>query len=203
MTTKRLGNKNVELLLNQYRAERKRLLFQLEKVRDTIGQLKEMRTEETPVGGDGTVKRGPGRPRKNPLPADGTVKRGPGRPRKNAAAKVTKKARKKRKVSPEGYKPSPWDIMVLANIEKKGRLLPKEDIVAHAKEWAKKNAPEMNDQEVEEKITRVLQKLSGTRGKLGTHRSGLRRGYHYGIKDWFFATSGKLRGQHLDKLVLN
>ena len=156
MTTKRLANKNVDLLLNQYRAERKRLLFQLERVRDTIGQLKEMRTVETPVVADGAIKRGPGRPRKNPLPVDGIIKRGPGRPRKNAALKATKKTRKKRKVSPEGYKPSPWDLMVIGNIQKKGRLLPKEDIVSHAKDWAKKNAPEMTAQEVEEKITRVL-----------------------------------------------
>jgi hypothetical protein len=52
------------------------------------------------------------------------------------------------------------------------------------------------------KLTRVLQKLSGKRGVLGAHRSGLRRGYHYGLKDWFFASSGALRKQHYDKLVL-
>lgn len=201
MATKRLGNKNVDLLLNQYRAERKRLIFQLDKVRDTITQLKAMKTPENDGGEVVEIKRGPGRPRKNPESVQ--VKRGPGRPRKNAETKPAKNGRrKKRTVGPEGYRLSPWDVMVIGNIEKKGRLLPKEDIVAHAKDWAKKNEPKMKANEVEDKITRVLQKLSGKRGKLGTHRSGLRRGYHYGLKDWFFTTSGKLRGQHLEKLVL-
>ncbi len=187
MATKRLGLKNIELLLNQYRAERKRLIFQLDKVRDTISHLKEVRGGEE---GNAEVV---------------TVKRGPGRPRKNAATKtaVKKGRRKKRQVSKEGYRLSPWDEMVISSIEKLGLLLPKEDVVKHAKVWAKKHEPKMTAAEVEEKVTRVLQKLSGKRGKLGTHRSGLRRGYHYGLKDWFFATSGKLRGQHLDKLVLN
>ena len=68
--------------------------------------------------------------------------------------------------------------------------------------WAKKNEPLMQEDEIDVKLTRVLQKLSGKRGVLGTHRSGLRRGYHYGLKDWFFASSGALRKQHYDKLVL-
>ena len=60
----------------------------------------------------------------------------------------------------------------------------------------------MSAPEVEVKITRVLQKLSGKRGELGTHRTGLRRGYHYGLKEWFFASSGLLRRSYLDKLVI-
>jgi hypothetical protein len=92
--------------------------------------------------------------------------------------------------------------MVLESITKAGQLLPKEAIMTAALAWAKKNAPEMTPEDVEAKITRVLQKLSGRRGQLGTHRSGLRRGYHYGLKDWFFTSSGLLRKQHYDKLVL-
>ena len=37
---------------------------------------------------------------------------------------------------------------------------------------------------------------------LGPYHSGLRRGNHYGLKEWFFNSSGKLRSQHLDRLVL-
>ena len=73
--------------------------------------------------------------------------------------------------------------------------------MAHALKWAAKAEPKMKPDEVEAKVTRTLQKLSGKRGELGTHRTGLRRGYHYGIKDWFFATSGKLKKACFDKLV--
>lgn len=71
-----------------------------------------------------------------------------------------------------------------------------------ATSWAKKNHPTLSEAEVEAFLTRTLQKLSGRKKLLGTHHSGLRRGYHYGLKDWFFQSSGKLRKQHLDRLVL-
>jgi hypothetical protein len=76
------------------------------------------------------------------------------------------------------------------------------EILKAAQAWAKKNEPRMKAADVELKLTRVLQKLSGKRAQLGTYRSGLRRGYHYGIKPWFFASTGKLRGKYLGKLDL-
>jgi hypothetical protein len=190
MPPKKLNEKEVEHLLNQYRSERRRLLFQLENVRQAISSLK------------GNSKPSPA------ASADAPVKRGPGRPRKTDAEKAATKAknkpgrRKKRVVTGGGYRLSDWDSMVLDAISKAGQLLPKEAILSAATAWAKSNAPEMSPEDIEAKITRVLQKLSGRRGQLGTHRSGLRRGYHYGLKDWFFASSGLLRKQHYDKLVL-
>jgi hypothetical protein len=190
MPPKKLNEKEVEHLLNQYRSERRRLLFQLENVRQAITALK-------------------GNAKPNPAASvDAPVKRGPGRPRKTDAEKATSKAkakpgrRKKRVVTGGGYRLSDWDSMVLDTINKAGRLLPKEEILSAATAWARTNEPEMSPADVEAKITRVLQKLSGRRGQLGTHRSGLRRGYHYGLKEWFFTSSGLLRKQHYDKLVL-
>ncbi|MGV3636264.1 MAG: hypothetical protein ACO1NQ_01330 [Flavobacteriales bacterium] len=199
MANERLGSKNVELLLDQYRSERKRLIFQLNKVRDTIVQLKSIRTKEAknaPVEG---VKRGPGRPRKEEN-AD-APKRGPGRPRKNAEGAPVAKRRGRKRARTGGYRLSPWDEMVIGTITKEG-LLPKQILLERAKAWAKVHAKKMTAEDVEMKLTRVLQKLSGSRGLLGTHRTGLQRGYHYGLKEWFFASSGALRKQHLDKLVL-
>ena len=187
MANSRLGKRNIELLLGQYRSERKRLNYQLAKVRAAIMELKELRPTEDETAAEPLEKKKVGRPRKNAA-------------RATAAPKKT--TRKKRKTSPEGYRLSNWDQMVIGAIAKKEQLMPKEDIVKAAITWAKKAEPEMNATEVEEKITRVLQKLTGKRAKLGTHRSGLRRGYHYGLKEWFFATSGKLRKQHLDRLVI-
>ncbi|MEZ4738230.1 MAG: hypothetical protein R2818_02480 [Flavobacteriales bacterium] len=188
MANERLGEKNIERLLNEYRSERRRLMFQLNKVRETIAELKAARADQEKSD--------------QKLTAPG-VKRGPGRPRKDAApVPAPKKRRKKRVVAAGGYRLSKWDEMVLGTITKADKLLPKEDLMKAALAWAKKSQPRMTEPEVEAKLTRVLQKLSGKRGDLGTHRSGLRRGYHYGLKDWFFTTSGKLRGQHMDKLVL-
>jgi len=199
MANERLGAKNIELLLNQYRGERKRLIFQLSKVRDTIAQLKAVRAKEEKTAQVEGVKRGPGRPRKEVDP--NAPKRGPGRPRKSEADGAAPSRRRRKRARTGGYRLSPWDEMVIATVTKEG-LIPKEVIVERARAWAKTNAKKMNAEEVEGKITRVLQKLSGSRGMLGTHRTGLRRGYHYGLKEWFFESSGALRKQHLDKLVL-
>jgi len=187
MANKRLSEKDIDQLLVQYRSERRRLSFQLETVREAINELKAAMTGGTTA-------------RKSPAKRATTAAK--------KAAKAAKKPRrkpgrkKKRVIKDGGYRLSPWDVMVIDTIKAKNRLLPKEDIVKAALAWAKKNEPAMKQPEVEAKITRVLQKLSGKRGELGTHRSGLRRGYHYGIKDWFFASSGVLRKQHYDKLVL-
>ena len=187
MAKRRLNPKDLDHLLNHYRAERRRLNFQLEKIRAAIAELKEQ-------GGDASAEAG-----------EAPVKRGPGRPRKNAAAKPARRRkpgrRKKREVK-DGYRLSDWDNTVIDLIAKANRLLPKEDLLRGTIAWAKKYDPKMKQAEVEAKLTRVLQKLSGKRGMLGTYQSGLRRGYHYGVKDWFFASSGKLRKKHLDKLVL-
>lgn len=187
MANKRLSEKDIDQLLIQYRSERRRLNYQLETVREAIRDLKALRGDKTAdEDGEAPVKRGPGRPRKT---ATGAPSKKPGR-------------RKKRIVRDGGYRLSNWDEMVIGLIKSRDQLLPKQQILAHAMTWAKKNEPGMKPADVEAKITRVLQKLSGKRGVLGTHRSGLRRGYHYGIKDWFFASSGLLRKQHYDKLVL-
>lgn len=188
MATERLGEKNIDLLLNQYRSERKRLMFQLNKVRETIGELKTLRAKAAKAAPEATVKRGPGRPPKVRSEDGGSASAGRRRGRrKNARA--------------GGYRLSPWDVMVVDAIKKEG-LLPKEVIMEHARAWAKTHAKRMTIDEISVKVTRVLQKLSGPRGVLGTHRTGLRRGYHYGLKEWFFASSGALRKQYMDRLVL-
>jgi hypothetical protein len=191
MAKKRLNEKEIDQLLSHYRSERRRLTFQLDNVRGLISDLKENKvnapkgTTVPKMNADGTPKRGPGRPRKNPdAPKN---KRPVGRPKK--------RERKARELNE-------WDSMVINAIETSGRLLPKEELMDQATSWAKKNHPALSGAEVEAFLTRTLQKLSGRKKLLGTHHSGLRRGYHYGLKDWFFQSSGKLRKQHLDRLVL-
>ncbi|HEY0978321.1 MAG TPA: hypothetical protein VGE21_12690 [Flavobacteriales bacterium] len=191
MAKKRLNEKDTDQLLAHYRAERRRLSFQLDLVRSAIldlkkGQANGARAASAAATGGEPTKRGPGRPRK--IPAVTKSKRGPGRP--------PKRERKERELNP-------WDNMVLDTIRNRKRLLPKEDLLKQATVWAKTNQPKVKGAEVEAFLTRTLQKLSGRKKLLGTHHSGLRRGYHYGLKEWFFNSSGKLRRQHFDKLVLD
>ena len=191
MAKKRLNEKEIDQLLSHYRSERRRLSFQLDHVRDLISGLKESKVNApksatvAKVNADGTPKRGPGRPRKDPN-APKSV-RPVGRPKK--------RERKQRELNT-------WDNMVVDTIKSTGRLLPKEELLEHAMAWAKTNEPALGAAEVEAFLTRTLQKLSGKKKLLGTHHSGLRRGYHYGLNDWFFQSSGKLRKQHFDRLVL-
>lgn len=188
MAKKRLSEKDIDQLLTVYRAERRRLGFQLEQVRASIAELKEAKTGMVSGEDAPAVKRGPGRPRKNAALKKASGKK-PGR-------------RKKREVKDGGYRLNEWDTMIIDKIKTSDRLMTKEDLLAASLSWAGKNEPKMKKDEVEAKLTRTLQKLSGKRGELGKHRTGLRRGYHYGIKDWFFASSGKLRRNAYEKLVL-
>ncbi|MBX2979056.1 MAG: hypothetical protein KF905_07165 [Flavobacteriales bacterium] len=189
MANKRLNAKDVDRLLADYRSERRRLNYQLDLVRKAIVDLKAVRGERSSEEPEDRPKRGPGRPRKDP--------NAPVAPKKRAGR------RKKRVVENGGYRLSDWDNMIIAAINKAGRLLTKEELYKASLTWAKKNEPEMSEEDVMAKLSRVLQKLSGKRGMLGTHRTGLMRGYHYGVKEWFFASSGALRKQHYDKLVIN
>lgn len=189
MASKKLNEKEIDQLLTQYRSERRRLLFQLERVRSAMRDLKAGLETGVVSSGEEPVKRGPGRPKGSTNAKTAAPKKKPGR-------------RKKRTITGGGYRLNEWDQVVMDAIAKQNMLLPKEDLHLAAMEFAKKTAPEMTEEEVQAKLTRVLQKLSGKRGVLGTHRSGLRRGYHYGLKDWFFESSGLLRKQHYDKLVL-
>ncbi|MCB9170239.1 MAG: hypothetical protein H6597_04615 [Flavobacteriales bacterium] len=178
MPKKRFSEKDIQELLGHYRAERRKLIFQLDEVRRTIKQLRGI----TPS--DGTKTR-------STRSGTGPARRGrkPGR-------------KKKRTIKEGGYRLNDWDTAVVNAIKTTGRLLPKADLLENLKKWAAKNAPRTPAAEVEAHLTRSLQKLSGKRGVLGKHHTGLRRGFHYGLKEWFFNTSGKLRRAHLDKLVL-
>src|SRR5512137_291808 len=115
MAKRRLSEKDIDQLLSHYRSERRRLSFQLETIRTAIVNLKKTKNAlpkppAARVAAGGTVKRGPGRPRKGEAVAKKATKakRGPGRP--------PKRIRKERELNK-------WDLMVLNAIKSTGRLL--------------------------------------------------------------------------------
>lgn len=186
MAGERMRKSDVDQLLKIYFSERRRLIFQLDRVRDAIAELKRRKILKEEGDEDAPLKRGPGRPRK----VDGAapVRRGPKPGRK-----------RKRTIKNGGYRLNPWDLMVKEVIERSGFMV-REDLYTIALEWAKRNDPKRKAAAVDLKLTQTLQKLSGKRGVLGTYRSGTRRGYHYGLKEWFFRSTGKVRPAYLDQL---
>lgn len=194
MAKRRLSDKSIDQLLRHYRNERRQLTYQLDLVKRAIADLKVQKGEaadetEGPIDNTAAaapVKRGPGRPRKDPA-ATAKAPRKPGRPKK--------RERKERPLNE-------WDNVVLSTVKDTGLLMPKKDILEQVSKWAATHKPELTQEEVEAFLTRTLQKLSGKKKALGTHHSGLQRGYHYGLNEWFFQSSGKLRKQHYHRLVL-
>ena len=182
MPRRRLHRKDIEQLIAGYRGERARLMFQLDNLRTVIKDLRKQ-LANAPEKKDVSTRR-----------ARTSVG--------SSASDTVPRGRRKSSRS-AGYRLNPWDLMVTDTISKRGRLLRKEEILEAAKTWARKTQPRLKNADVETKITRTLQKLSGKRNVLGTHRTGLQRGYHYGLKEWFFASTGKLRSRHLDKLVID
>lgn len=179
MATKRFSEKDIQQLLQHYRGERRRLAYQLEGVKKALRELRALRAG-TPV---------PGEAKKSARKAAKVSKRKPGR-------------RKKRTVAGGGYRLSGWDTAIMTAVTNSNRMMTKQQLYDVVRKWASKNEPKTTAAETEAKLTRALQKLSGRRGLLGTYRTGLQRGYHYGLKDWFFKSTGKLRPSHLDKLVI-
>lgn len=170
-------------------------MFQLDDVRRSIGELKQLLKSANRASdkkGDPNavpVKRGPGRPRKYPPGEAPALKR---RYRRKPGCKASRKGKT--------YRPSEWDQAVLNAIASKKMLMTKSELLAEIRKWAAKNKTGMKPVEVETHLTRTLQKLSTDQRELGTYHSGLIRGNHYGLKQWFFSTTKKLRPQHLDKL---
>ncbi|HMN06031.1 MAG TPA: hypothetical protein PKD45_09910 [Flavobacteriales bacterium] len=192
MAKRRLSDKDISQLLAHYRNERRQLTYQLDLVKAAIADLKQQKGE---AGEDGDGAR------QDAAPV--IAKRGPGRPRKHVeTTKVPGKPGRPKKRERKERALNEWDNAVLAIITQEGLLMRKEELLKNLLEWAATHKPELTQEEVEAFLTRTLQKLSGKKKMLGTHHSGIRRGYHYGLMDWFFQSSGKLRRQHYDKLKL-
>ena len=173
----RLSEEEIENLLASYRSQRKQLNYQLSMVQQAIKNLKHVRGLKVELAEARAEKRA-NTPR--------TYKRKPGR-------------RKKRTVI-GGYKLNPWDQFVVDTITANDRLMTKAELIDISKEWAKANSVKATAAQREIKITRSLNKLGGKRGDIGKHRTGVGRGLHYGLGDWFFANTGKLKAIFNDKV---
>jgi len=174
----RLSETEIDELLSTYRSQRKQLNYQMGLVKTAIKDLKDTRVRKEERAIEQAEHRA-NAPRK--------TKRKPGR-------------RKKRTVV-GGYKVNPWDQFVIDTITTHDRLMTKAEMITIAKDWAKQNSIKATAAEREIKITRSLNKLGGKRHDIGKHRTGVGRGLHYGIGEWFFSNTGKMKAVFKDKIV--
>lgn len=184
MARERLKKEELDRLLTELFGERRLLMYKLDRVREAISELKALRGSKEAAEAGIEAPEGEGT-----KAARGT------KPKRRR-----KPGRRKKRVVVGGYRLNDWDNMIVGAIKEADRLLTKEELRTKAAAWAKKAHPKLNADELEVKLTRTLQKLSGKRGVLGKYRTGLQRGFHYGITDWFF--NGKLRKENKSKVVL-
>ena len=173
----RLSDTEIDELLATYRSQRKQLNYQMGLIQTAIKDLKDTRARKEERAIERAEQRA-NAPRK--------AKRKPGR-------------RKKRTVQ-GGYKMNPWDQFIVDTITTHDRLMTKAELIDISKDWIKQNAIKATAAEREVKITRSLNKLGGKRNDIGKHRTGVGRGLHYGIGDWFFSNSGKMKAVFKDKI---
>lgn len=171
MKWKRLSEEDVIQLLKTYRAQRKQLNVQLSVVKQAIKDLRYYQENREKIEQERKEARA-SNPRK--------YKRKPGR-------------RKKRTVV-GGYKMNPWDQFIIDTIKERDVLMTKAELVEARGAWGKANKTKESVAEREKMITRSLNKLGGKRGDIGKHRTGIGRGMHYGLGEWFFSNNGKLKG---------
>ncbi|MBE0642359.1 MAG: hypothetical protein IH599_10005 [Bacteroidales bacterium] len=115
------------------------------------------------------------------------TKRKPGRP---ATKKPAKRGRKPRRT--KGYRLSDWDNFLVELIRENQKPMTSSELL----EAATLKAPERNiaieADQIKGKVARSLQKLANKRGVLGK-ASSRGKGYVYGVAEWFFARSGRLK----------
>lgn len=184
MARERLKKEELDRLLTELFGERRLLMYKLDRVREAISELKALR--ESKEAAEAGIEAPEGEGAKAPRGERTKRRRKPGR--------------RKKRVVVGGYRLNDWDHMVVGAVKEADRLLTKEELRDKAAAWAKKAYPKLTADDLEVKLTRTLQKLSGKRGVLGKHRTGLQRGLHYGVIDWFF--NGKLRKENKSKVVV-
>jgi len=165
----------IDDLINAYRSSLKKLRFEMAQINEAIESLQEMKAiKETPK----EAKPAP--------PAQKKTATAKARP-----AKKKKRGRKPRKT--KGYRLSDWDNQLIEVIRENNQPMASAELLDA---MASRMGEVENMEQLKGKIARSLQKLANKRGVLGK-ASSRGRGYVYGLSDWFFARSGRLKKAYL------
>lgn len=159
----------IDELISSYRSELKKMRYQISQVNDAISQLQELKAEKIEAKERKEVEKA-------------KVKKKPGR--------KPKRGRKPRKT--KGYRLSDWDKFLIETIEANKLPMTSGELLEAATRHVTMEKLDLNEEQIKGKVARSLQKLANKRGLLGK-TSSRGRGYVYGLNDWFFARSGRLK----------
>ncbi|HRY98421.1 MAG TPA: hypothetical protein P5550_05115 [Bacteroidales bacterium] len=169
----------IDELLVAYRSSLKKMRFELNQLTDTITALQEMKKERQEA--------------KEAKVAARAEAKAEARAAKKAAKPAAKKAKRGRKPSrTKGYRLSSWDNYLVELIRENGKPMTSAELLAMAGARAAENKTAFDEEKMKGKIARSLQKLANKRGVLGK-ASARGKGFTYGLGEWFFARSGRLK----------
>jgi hypothetical protein len=171
-----LSNNEIDELVNSYKSSLKKMRFQIVQVTETINQLQAMKKERI------EAKEVKALEKEQAVKVKAT--------RKKTAKKKAPKRRKKRVTS--GYRLSEWDQFLIDTIKENNLPMSTAELQEAATRMVTEKRLEMTEEDIKGKIARSLQKLANRRKDLGK-APGRGKGYVYGLSDWFFARSGRLK----------
>lgn len=173
-----LSVNEIDELISAYRSSLKKMRYQINQVNDTIKGLEDMKAEKLePKEVKVKVKQKP------------DVKKKPGKPGR-------KPKRGRKPLRTPGYKLSDWDEFLIQTIRENNKPMTSAELIDAALEMVKKENMNVDEVAVKGKIARSLQKLANKRGTLGKGSSA-GKGYVYGLGEWFFARSGRLKKAYI------
>lgn len=164
-----LSPHEIDELIAAYRSNLKKMRFQINQVNDAIKELQELKQQKLEA-------------KEKKVAVKAAVRKKPGR--------KPKRGRKPRKT--KGYRLSDWDEFVINSIREKGLPMSSAELVEAGTKHSKDTKLGLDEEQVKGKIARSLQKLANKRGVLGK-ASSRGKGYVYGVDEWFFARSGRLK----------
>lgn len=172
-----LSNNEIDELVNSYKSSLKKMRFQIAQVTETINQLQALKQERI------EVKEAKALEKEQAVKVKAT--------RKKVAKKKTPKKRKKRATT-GGYRLSEWDQFLIDTIKENNLPMSTSELQEAATRMVTEKKLGMTEEDIKGKIARSLQKLANRRNDLGK-APGRGKGYVYGLSDWFFARSGRLK----------
>lgn len=116
--------------------------------------------------------------------------------------KAGKQGKRVRRIKSDGYRLSYWDEFILNTISEKRKPLINSELYDACLSKSMQENLNLNETQLQGKIARSLHKLSNKRTTLRKFDIP-GRGYAYGLGEWFFAKSGKLKKVFLKGLPVS
>lgn len=177
-----LSLSEIDELISAYKSSLKKLRFQIDQTAETIKELQGLREYKK-----AKLASPPVREKKTDESGEDTAKRKPGR------KPIAKKPKRRKKADRnQGYRLSEWDDAIIGIIRDNQKPMISSELIAAAMQNENLAGQNPDETFVKGKVARSLQKLANKRGTLRKHPTR-GKGFSYGLGEWFFAKTGKLK----------